>query len=175
MTTLKTERLLLTPLSYEHCEFIFELVNEPSFKQFIGDKNVNSPDDARRFLKDEPIANYERHGYGLFLVALKESGAYTGICGLMKREQFDDPDLGFAFLERYRDNGYASESATVVLAYGFRELELARIIAIADPQNEPSVRVLQKLGFTFTREVRMPGDEHDINLYSKARREAGAA
>ena len=167
MTALETGRLLLTPLSYDHCEFIFELVNEPSFKQYIGDKNVTSLEDARRYLRDGPVGNYERHGYGLFIVASKDSGEHLGICGLLKREQFDDPDVGFAFLERHRGQGYASEAAIAVLDFGFEGLRLCRIIAIADPDNEPSVRILRKLGFAWSGKVRMPDDEHDIDVYAK--------
>ena len=142
MTVLETERLLLARLSYDHCEFIFELVNEPSFKRYIGDKDVQSLEDAQRYLREGPIGSYERFGYGLFLVNVKETGLPAGICGLVKREEFDDPDLGFAFLERYRRNGYASESARAVLEYGFDDLGLDRIIAMADPEYAPSVRLL---------------------------------
>lgn len=166
MTVLETERLLLARLSYDHCEFIFELVNEPSFKRYIGDKDVQSLEDAQRYLREGPIGSYERFGYGLFLVNVKDSGLPAGICGLVKREEFDDPDLGFAFLERYRRNGYASESARAVLEYGFDDLGLDRIIAMADPENAPSVRLLENLGFTYERKVRMPDDDHDINLFS---------
>lgn len=165
MTILETDRLLLSELSCDHCEFIFELVNESTFKRFVGDKNVDSLEDARRYLREGPIANLEHHGYGLFLVTLKKTRARAGICGLLRREGFDDPDLGFAFLERYRENGYASESAARVLNYGFRDLGLGRIIAMADPGNEPSIRILRRLGFAYQRKIRMPGDDHDINLY----------
>lgn len=166
MTVLETERLRLTRLSYDHCDFIFELVNEPSFKRFIGDKDVRSLEDAQRYLREGPIGSYERFGYGLFLVNVKDTGLPAGICGLVKREEFDDPDLGFAFLERYRRNGYASESARAVLEYGFDDLGLGRIIAMADPDNAPSVKLLEILGFAYERKVRMPDDDHDINLFS---------
>ena len=166
MTVLETERLLLARLSYDHCEFIFELVNEPTFKRFIGDKDVHSLEDANCYLREGPIGSYERFGYGLFLVTVKEDDMPAGICGLVRREEFDDPDLGFAFLERYRQKGYASESAGAVLEYGFYELGLRRIIAMADPDNEHSVRLLDNLGFAYERKVRMPDDDHDINLFS---------
>lgn len=166
MTFLDTDRLLLTRLSYDHCEFVYELVNEASFKQFIGDKDVHSLDDTRRYLSEGPVGLYERFGYGMFLVTVKETNTPAGICGLLKREGFDDPDLGFAFLERFRKQGYACESARVVLKHGFEDLGLKRIIAMADPDNEPSVRLLQKLGFSYERKVRMPEDQYDINLYA---------
>ena len=169
MTVLETDRLLLSPLSYDDCEFIFELVNEPSFKRFVGDKKVASADDARRYLRDGPIDNYERYGYGLYLVTLKDSGERVGICGLLRRQQFEDPDLGFAFLERFHNSGYASESTKAVLAWAFDTLKFSRVIAIADRQNAPSVRILDKLGFAYIEDVRMRGDEHDIGLYSTTR------
>ncbi len=166
MTVLETERLVLSRLSYDHCEFIFELVNEPTFKRFIGDKDVNSLEDARRYLREGPIESYEKFGYGLFLVTLKNTEEAAGICGLVKRNEFEDPDIGFAFLRRYRSNGYAGESAEAVLEYGFGSLELGRIIAMADPDNESSVRLLERLGFVYEREVRMPEDDHDISMFA---------
>jgi RimJ/RimL family protein N-acetyltransferase len=166
MTVLETQRLLLSRLSYDHCEFIFELVNEPTFKRFIGDKDVNSLEDAREYLREGPIGGYEKFGYGLFLVTLKDTEKPAGICGLVRREEFDDPDIGFAFLRRYRRNGYAGESVEAVLEYGFGSLELRRIIAMADPDNEPSVRLLERLGFVYEREVRMPDDDQDISLFA---------
>jgi RimJ/RimL family protein N-acetyltransferase len=166
MTVLQTERLVLSRLSFDDCEFIVELVNEPSFKRFIGDKKVSTPVDARRYLRDGPIGSYERFGYGLFLVCPKDSGSPAGICGLVKRQEFDDPDIGFAFLQRYRGTGYALESAKAILDYGFAELGLKRIIAMADPDNEASIRLLARLELEFECMVRLPGDEHDINLYA---------
>lgn len=165
MTVLDTERLRLSRLSYDDCEFICELLNEPSFKRFIGDKNVHTPDDAKTYLRDGPIGSYEQYGYGLFLVTSKAADEAAGICGLVKRPEFDDPDIGFAFLERHRAQGFALESAQVVLDYGITHLGLKRIIAMADPDNEPSVRLLHKLGLAFERTVRMSGDDHDINLF----------
>ena len=166
MIVLQTERLLLSRLSYDDREFIFELVNEPSFKKHIGDKDVNSLEDADRYLREGPIGHYESFGYGLFLVSLKDTEAPTGICGLIQREEFDDPDIGFAFLGRHREQGYANESSRAVLAHGFETLDLRRIIAIADPDNKPSIKLLEKLGFAYEKDVRMPDDDHDISLFA---------
>ena len=166
MTVLETERLLLSRLSYDDCEFILELANEHFFKRFIGDKNVNSLDDARRYLREGPITLYDKFGYGPFLVNLRGAARPAGICGLVKREAFDVPDIGFAFLERNRNYGYARESAKAVLAHGFEVLNLKRIIALADADNETSVRLLERLGFVYERKVRMPEDDHDIDLFS---------
>ena len=166
MTVIQTERLLLSRLSYADCEFIVELVNEPSFKRYIGDKKVRSHEDARKYLRNGPIGSYARHGFGMFLVRDKSDNTPMGMCGLVKREEFDVPDVGFAFLQRFRANGYALESAIAVLEYGKNILQLPRIIAMVDPDNEASIRLVEKLGMTFASMVRMPGESQDINMYT---------
>ena len=168
MTVLETERLLLSRLSYDDCDLVVELLNEPSFQRFIGDKEVRSRDDARKYLRKGPIGSYERHGFGMFLVRNKSDNAPMGMCGLVKREEFDAPDVGFAFLRRVWANGYAVESAIAVLEYGKNVLQLPRIIAMVDPENEASIRLVEKLGLTFAGMVRMPGETDEINMYTTA-------
>ena len=167
---LETERLLLSPLSYDDAGFIFELVNEPSFKRYVGDKGVHNLDDARQYLREGPIGSYATHGFGLYRVTLRDNGEPLGICGLVKREGFDDPDLGFAFLKAHWSNGYAYESSVAVLDYGRNVLGLQRIIAMADGDNASSTRLLEKLGFEFEGMVRMPGETVDIRLYGSGSR-----
>lgn len=162
---LQTNRLVLSRLSYDDSEFIFELVNEDSFKRFVGDKKVNSLGDAHDYLAKGPIGSYEQHGFGMFLVRDRENDEPLGICGLVKREQFEDPDVGFAFLRRHWARGYALEASKAVVEYGQSQLGLRRLIAIVDPANAASVRLIEKLDFIYERMVRMDGDEHDICLY----------
>lgn len=162
---LETARLRLTRLSYENCGFILQLLNEPAFRQFIGDKGVRSVHDARAYLRERIIDHYDRYGFGLYLVSLKRDGTSLGICGLVKREEFDHPDLGFAFLEAHQSRGYASESAAAVLEYARDQLGLLRLIAIVDPENQKSRRLLSKLGFWFEHMVTMPGESTEVCQY----------
>ena len=168
MTVLHTDRLVLTRLSYDDCDFVHELVNEPAFRRFIGDKKVRTLADARKYLQNGPIGSYEKHGFGMFLVSTKESLVPVGMCGLVQRDEFENPDIGFAFLRRFWAQGYALESARAVLEYAVKELQLLRIIAIVDEKNSASVRLIEKLGFGYERTVRMQGDEFDIRLYEMA-------
>ena len=96
MQVLETDRLVLRRLGLEHAAFILELVNDPSWLRFIGDRGVRSLDDARGYLVAGPLAMYERHGFGLYRVELKEGGIAVGMCGLIKRDALDDVDIGFA-------------------------------------------------------------------------------
>ena len=166
MSILRTERLLLSRLSYADCEFIVELLNEPSFKRYIGDKKVRSHEDAKEYLRNGPVGSYERHGFGMFLVRDKIDSTPMGMCGLVKREEFDAPDVGFAFLQRFWGQGYAVESAIAVLEYGKNVLQLPRIIAMVDSDNGASVRLVVKLGMTFATMARMPGESQDISMYT---------
>jgi len=96
-----TERLLLRWLDAGDSAFILELVNEPSWIRYIGDKGVKTIQDAQRYIENGPVEMYQRLGFRLNSVELKESRAPMGICGLIKREALVDVDLGFAFLPRF--------------------------------------------------------------------------
>jgi [ribosomal protein S5]-alanine N-acetyltransferase len=162
---LETERLILRQMRAEDAEFIFELVNEAAFIRDIGDKGVRTLDDARNYILTGPVASYAKFGFGLYLVALRETGEAIGICGLLKRDSLEDVDIGFAFLERFRRKGFAYESAAAVMGYGRNELGLKRIVAITSTDNEGSMRVLEKIGLRFEKMIRMPGSDGDTRLF----------
>ena len=166
VNVLATERLFLRRLRADDADFILELLNEPAFLQNIGDRGVRNTADASRYILAGPVASYEQFGFGLCLVALKETGAPIGICGLLKRESMEDIEIGFAFLERSWGSGYAYESAAAVMDYARTSLGLNRIAATTAPGNRGSVRVLEKLGLRFERTFRLEGQEGETSLYA---------
>jgi RimJ/RimL family protein N-acetyltransferase len=166
MQTLQTERLLIRPLASEDADFILELLNEPSFIQYIGDRHVRNVDDARAYILNGPVTSYAKNGFGLSLVTLKETGESMGMCGLIKRDALEDVDIGYAFLPRFWSKGYAVEAAQVTLDFGWNTVKLNRVVAITDPTNQSSIRVLGKLGFTFEKMVRLSADDIELNLYA---------
>ena len=166
MIVLETERLRLRWLTADDAAFMFELVNDPTWIEFIGDRNVKTLEDARAYVTEKYVAGYARDGFGLNMVELKESGTPVGICGLINREGLEDVDVGFAFLPRYAGLGYASESAAAVLEHGRRVLGIGRIVAITTPNNVRSIRVLEKIGLRFEKIIRIPGDDEDLALYA---------
>ena len=168
MSVLSTARLELRELGLTDDAFILELLNEPGFLRFIGDKGVRTLADAREYISSGPMASYRRFGFGLYLVSLAAAGAPIGICGLLKRDTLEDVDVGFAFLSRYWSNGYAMESAAAVLAYGNRELGLKRIVAITGPDNLGSIAVLERIGLKFERMVRLGNDGKDLKQFGPA-------
>jgi len=167
---LDTQRLRLREFSFDDDIFILELLNEPGFLRFIGDKGVRTVSDARDYLEKGPMESYRRNGFGLYAVCARsmESMAPVGMCGLVKREGLSDPDIGFAFLARHWGNGYAVESAAAVLEHGTRALQLPRIVAIASPDNMGSIRVLEKIGLTFSRLMCLTEHSHPVKLFERA-------
>jgi RimJ/RimL family protein N-acetyltransferase len=161
---IETERLILRRLATGDAAFIFELVNEPSFIKNIGDRNVRTQDDAVRYIQQGPIASYEKHGFGLYLVELKDLTP-LGICGVLKRDTLEQPDIGFAFLPRFWRHGYAIESATAVMRYARSVLGLSEMAAITSPDNEASIKVLEKLGFQFQGIKQLTENEPAIKLF----------
>lgn len=166
MHVLETERLILRRITPDDAAFILELLNDAAFLRFIGDKSVRNLEDARQYILQGPIESYERLGFGLYLVSLKSSGVPIGICGLIKRETLEDVDIGFAFLPDFRCKGYAFESATAVKDYGLKMLGLRRLLAITQPDNTGSIRVLEKIGLKFERLIRLAPDSPEIKLYT---------
>jgi len=160
MIVLETERLILRHFNSDDAPFILTLLNEPSFLRYIGDKKVRSLDDARQYILSGPRASYERHGFGLCQVELKASHTPVGMCGLLKRDELPHADIGFAFLPDYWNKGFAFEAASAVLNDARERLKLDRVLAIVNPDNDSSIKLLEKLGFRFAR---MNGD---VKLYA---------
>jgi ribosomal-protein-alanine N-acetyltransferase len=143
-----TTRLELGEFTPVDAGFIVRLLNDPDWIRFIGDRNVRSEDDARRYLEHGPIALYTKHGFGLWRIARRSDGMPIGMCGLIKRDTLPDVDIGFALLPAFRGQGYAAEAASATLGLAARRFGLTRVVAIASPDNEPSRRVLERLGMT---------------------------
>jgi len=166
--TLDTERLRIRELTPADAPFILALLNDPDFIRNIGDRNVRTPDDARRYIEAGPMASYARHGFGLCLVQTIDGGDPIGICGVLKRDELPEPDIGFAFLPAYRSQGYAREAATAVLTHARAVLRLPRLLAFVNPDNGPSIRLLERLGFRFERMIRLNNRTVDLKLFALA-------
>lgn len=165
VSVFETNRLTLLQLTPDDATFILELVNDPAWLRFIGDRGVRTLEDARAYILKGPVASYERHGFGLYLVKRKEDGALIGICGLLKRDTLPDVDVGFAFLPQFTRQGYGFEAAAATLTYGHRVLGLQRIVAVTSPDNVASIRLLERLGFRFEKMIRLSADAPEISLY----------
>ncbi|MDP4164193.1 MAG: GNAT family N-acetyltransferase [Bacillota bacterium] len=165
MKVLETDRLILRWLSTDDSAFILNLLNDPSWLRYIGDKGVKTLEDARNYILSGPRDMYSRLGFGLYLAELKEGKTPIGICGLIKRDSLEDVDIGFAFLSEFQSKGYAYEAAYATMMYGFEQLGLKRIVAITSKDNYDSSKLLEKIGMKFERFVKLAHDTEELLLY----------
>ncbi|MEM8601922.1 MAG: GNAT family N-acetyltransferase [Bacteroidota bacterium] len=149
MVVLTTERLTLRHLTEADAPFLLRLLNEPSFLRFIGDRGVRTEADAQDYLRTGLWARYADLGHGLYAVERQTDGVPLGICGLLKRDTLDAPDLGFALVQEYWGQGYAHEAARAILDNEVPTLGLGRVLAITVPDNVASIALLERLGFRF--------------------------
>lgn len=165
MHNIESERLIIRPLTIDDAPFILELLNDPDFIQNIADRGVRTIEDAVRYIENGPLTSYQKNGFGLSCVTLKESGTPIGMCGLIKRDVLDDVDIGYALLERYRGKGYAVEAAGAVLNHGLQTLGLPRVVAIIAPENDASARVLEKIGLRYEKTIHLPDHGGDSKFF----------
>ena len=163
MIVLETERLNLRWFHIKDAPFILELVNDPAWIQFIGDKRVQNLEDAKKYIVNGPVDMYNKIGFGLYLVERKEDLTPIGMCGLIKRDSLEDVDIVFAFLEKFRSKGYGYESASAVIEYGVQKLGMKRIVAITSIDNVNSGKLLEKVGLRF--EEIISGSGEDLKLF----------
>ena len=161
-----TSRLTIRPFTLDDAAFIVALVNDPDWLRFIGDKAVASEEDARCYLTNGPLAMYQMHGFGLYAVELTNDRSTIGMCGLIRRAGLDDVDIGYAFLPRGRGQGYAIEAAQAMLDHGLLTIGIRRIVAITDPDNTASTRVLEAIGMRCERHLRLSEGAKQVALYA---------
>jgi RimJ/RimL family protein N-acetyltransferase len=160
-----TERLVLRWLDEGDASFILELMNDPDWLRFIGDRGVRTLEDARAYLAEGPVAMYARLGFGMYAVELATDPRPIGICGLVKRDWLEEVDLGFAFLPRFRGAGYAYEAAAATMVHA-RSVGLERLLAIVSPDNHASQRLLSRLGFHFDRRASPGAGGDEVCIFS---------
>lgn len=148
MQNIETERLELREYTLSDAPFIYKLMNSEGWLKNIGDRNIKNIEDAEAYMSKNYLSSYEKHGFGPFLVSLKETGEPIGSSGLYKRNNLEYPDVGFAFLSEFANKGYAYESAQAVMNYASKKLNLETIVGITLPENLSSIKLLKKLGLS---------------------------
>ena len=162
---LNTERLELGWLTPDDTPLMLAVWNDPAFIRHVGDRGIRTLEQAREAIEAGPLRLYEAYGYGPFRLRRREDSADLGICGLFRRPNLDEPDIGFAVLPEFCGQGFGFEASAAVLEHARDTLGLSCVTAIVSAQNEASIGLLEKLGLHYDRQVRMPGDDHDVCLY----------
>lgn len=160
----ETERLILRPMNVEDAEFIFELYNSPKFIEYIGDRHIRSVSDAENYIKNRFLPQFEKLGYGNYLMMTKEGNKIGGV-GIFERDGLDVVDIGFSLLEEFEGKGYAYEAALKIKSVGMNDFGLQKISAITTKNNFSSQKLIEKLGLKFQKFVTIPGDPEELMYY----------
>ncbi len=148
---LETDRLLLREFTLDDAEAFYPLCTDPAIIRYTHDPGgVTSVEQAREILRTRPIADYQKYGFGRLACVLKSSGLVIGFSGLKYLDDLREVDVGYRFLPAYWGLGLATEACRPVIRHGFDALKLQSIIGLVSPENAASVRVLEKLGLTFS-------------------------
>ena len=156
---LETERLLIRPIRNTDAQFITELVNSEGWLNYIGNRPIYNNSDAENYI--ENILGNPSFYYSVF--ELKSTRQPVGIVTFLHRQDQKFPDLGFALLPLYENNGYALEACKNYLDELIASHRYSKIIAITSPDNKKSIGLLKKLGLKF--EADGLGDQGALSVY----------
>lgn len=161
----ESERLLIRPTLEQDAELIYQLMNTPKFIKYVGDREINSIEDAEKYIHIKMLPQLNALGYSSYSLISKAEGAKIGTCGLYDRDGVDGIDIGFGLLPQYEGLGYAYESAHRLIKAAFEEFELEEIKAITSKENMSSQRLLEKLGLEMVGTTKLPNEDDEILLY----------
>lgn len=168
MKVIETSRLYLKAAALDDDVFVLELLNTPKWIRFIGDRDVNTVEEARTYIENRMLPAMETNGFGNYVLIGKEDGKKMGTCGLYTREGFEGVDIGFAMLPEFEGKGYMYEAAIKLKELALTDFGLSKLNGITLPENTASRNLLEKLGLTLQRTIRLPNDPEDLLLYSAA-------
>lgn len=168
MQVSETQRLKINQFSTEDAPFFLELVNSPNWIKYIGDRNTKTLADAEKRIAEGHLKSYKENGFGFYKLLLKEeNNKPIGTCGLIKRDTLDEVDLGFAFLPEYEGKGFGFEASVEIMKIAKDTFNLKKLVAIVTPNNKNSIKLLEKLGFTFEKTVKPFEDDKEPLLFAK--------
>ena len=165
MKTRQTRRLTIEPLDSNDAAFTMAILNDPDFIAFVGDREIRTVDDAKKYIVDRILPHYREHGFGMAAVRRRDNGETIGMCGLVNRDSLNYIDIGYAFLPSARGEGFALEACQEVMEMGKSDVGLDELAAIISPENKASRALAVKLGMKLELMVRLEPDEQEVCLY----------
>jgi RimJ/RimL family protein N-acetyltransferase len=142
---IRTPRLSVRKLEAADVEVMYSVYGDTEAMRFVGDGTPLTRTDCERWI-EITHRNYAHRGYGMFVVVLAASGNAVGFCGLVHPANQTQPELKYAYRREHWGNGYATEAAAALLAFGARQFDLKEVVATAAPEHAVSHRVLLKAG-----------------------------
>ena len=167
MILAETNRLVISKISLDDAPFFMKLVNTPNWLKYIGDRNLKTIQDTETYLTNGILKSYKELGFGFYKLQTKVDNTSIGICGLVKREQLEDVDFGFAFLPEFEGQGYGYEASTAIIDKAVEIFNIKKLLAITLPINSNSIKLLSKLGFIYEKRVKPFEDDEELLLFAK--------
>jgi RimJ/RimL family protein N-acetyltransferase len=159
---IETDRLLLRPLTIEDLDELVAIHSEPDVVRFMGRF------DRARLLEwiEHNDADWSQRGYGRLGIVERGTARLLGRSGLKYWPQFGETEVGWVLHPDAWGRGLATEAGGACVDWGFRYLDAAYLTAMIRPDNQRSIAVAERLGFTAMREDILLGDR--VVVYSKA-------
>lgn len=150
----RTERCFVREMIPEDAKAFACMYSDEEIRRFLDDlpreeKAIES------YIKDYRMHVYAFYGHGMWTVLSENTKEVIGRCGLFYRENSNIPELGFVIASKWQNRGYAYEVCKAVIQYGREELDMKKIQAYVDKENQKSIALCKKLGFTQEKECRM--------------------
>ena len=156
MIEIGTDRLLLRGWRDEDLEPYARLCADPGVMRFIGNGSTLSREQSEEQISHF-VDHWKEHGFGLWAMEEKATGAFVGFVGLAYQEDWTEgphkTEVGWRFGREFWGRGLATEGAKASVHYGLEDLGLERIISIIQPANVASRRVAGKVGLTLRGET----------------------
>lgn len=163
---MSTERLALRKMRKDDVNHLLEIFSDPvAMKYYPSTKDEQA---ANEWI-DWTLNNYEKFGVGLWIVEEKGTGEFLGQCGIVPQEIEGtiEMEIGYLFVRHKWGKGYATEAALACKNYGFDQLELLKLISLADINNKPSIKVAERIGMVLDKKIYKWGKE--VFVYSAER------
>jgi RimJ/RimL family protein N-acetyltransferase len=172
---IETERLLLRDWRPQDAAPFAALNADPEVTRFLRGPMTRADSDE---LLARIRAHWDEHGFGLYALEVKGSGAFAGFAGLaipsFLPEVLPAVEVGWRLAREHWGNGYATDAARASMAHGFAELGLRQVISIIDPANVASVRVAERLDMQRGRDRIHPQTRVRLAVYAKNAEDAGS-
>lgn len=144
---------------------MYSIFCDPKVMHF-GD-GVKSREGVQAWLH-ECLEHYQNWGFGPYAVVEQSSQNVIGYCGLFFFPNIDgraETEIGYRFAHSAWGQGYATEAVRAVRDHAFQTLRIKRLIALIDPSNFSSIRVAEKIGLKYEKEVMLDGYTHPDHVY----------
>lgn len=151
---LLTPRLLLRPWTPEDVEALFEILQEPDLLRYFPNSDPPGREIVEAYINRQ-MAHWREFGYGHWAVTLPEEERILGWNGLEFLPELGECEVAYLLSRKAWGRGYATETARAALRFGFERAGLGHIIGLVHPENEASIRVLEKCGLSHVDRINL--------------------